>query len=846
MTRRLKILPEQRSARSSLRATFPLLIALSVWPCSTLATADDATSLDWFEKKIRPVLVKHCYECHSASSKMVGGKLRLDYRDGLLEGGESGPAISVGKADSSLLMLALRYDGLEMPPSGKLPDGVIADFEKWVQLGLPDPRQRPDHDEAEQNDAVAKEQLWSLKSIVDHPVPTTTSGWAETPIDHFISERHAAKGLIPVADASPRDLLRRISYDLIGLPPTYDELVRFEREFTIGKYAAVVDEMLASPRFGERWGRHWLDVARYAESNGNDRNVIFPHAWRYRDYVIQSFNEDKPFDQFVREQIAGDLIPSDDWQQRDEQLVATGFLTLGSKVLGEGDKDLFEMNLIDEQIDVMSRAFLGLTISCARCHDHKFDPVPTRDYYALAGVFGSTESLYGPMTNANKYGFDRPLQPIGENGISLDAPAKAYREKVAEVTGVRNKARSSRYGFVRKKAALENEQKKTRDAKRLAEIAEEMKTQDVEIAEWDKKIEALDADLKKLTDNPPEFPDYCMAVRDVAEPIDHAVRIRGEVKQKGDIVPRGVPSLFGTRPIAELSEDSSGRLILADWLVDDANPLTTRVAVNRIWQHLFGRGLVDTPDNFGHMGTRPSHPLLLDWLAARFRSNNWSVKQTIREIVLSRAYRLSSSHSPTNSEVDPANTFLWRVRARRLDAESLRDAMLLVSGELQLSPSEGSVIASFPDREFNDRIHPSTEQLSSVHRSVYLPVARYWVPDMMSEFDFADPSLVVGKRTERTMASQSLFLMNSEFITERAKRIAAEIMTRPELDRAATVFRRILLRNPTTAEETRLAVLIRELPNGVSEKKADNDIPSEAWIAACQTLLMTAEFRYVP
>jgi hypothetical protein len=846
MPHHAEFLPEQRSARSSLRVVFSFAIALSIVHFSTLAKADDAASVEWFEKKIRPVLVKHCYECHSAGSKDLGGKLRLDFRDGLLKGGESGPAVSVGKSDSSPLMLALKYDGLEMPPSGKLPDSVIADFEKWIQLGLTDPRTPPKTDEPERAKGRTKESLWSLQPIVEHQIPVTSSGWAETPIDHFIAERHKEEGLTAVADASPRDLLRRVSFDLTGLPRSYEEINDFERDFSTKHYAQVVDEMLASPRFGERWGRHWLDVARFAESNGNDRNVIFPHAWRYRDYVIRSFNADKPFDQFVREQVAGDLLISEDWRQRDEQFIATGFLTLGSKVLGEGDKDLFEMNLIDEQIDVVSRAFLGLTISCARCHDHKFDPVPTRDYYALAGIFGSTESLYGPMTNANKYGFDRPLQPIGENGAALDGPAKAYREKVAEVTGVRNKARSSRYGFVRKKAALENEQKKTMDAKRLAEIADEVKTQDAEITEWDKKIEAIDADLKELTDNPPEFPDYCMAVRDLAEPNDCAVRVRGEVKQKGDIVPRGVPSLFDFQSSAELSKESSGRLILADWLVDDANPMTARVAVNRIWQHLFGRGLVDTPDNFGHMGKLPSHPELLDWLASRFRSNGWSIKQTIREVVLSRTYRLASNHSSNNNEADPANTLLWRAPVKRLDAESLRDAMLQVSGELELSPPEGSIVSSFEEREFNDRVRPSADQLSSVHRSVYLPVARYWVPDMLREFDFADPSLVVGKRTERTMASQSLFLMNSQFMTDRAMQIAERIVAQPEADRAATAFKRVLLRDPTAEEATRLAAFVQDSADGTKENSPESERSAAVWQAACQTLLMTAEFRYVP
>lgn len=845
----------------------PLLVALIMAP--GIVRAGDAASIEWFEKKIRPVLVKHCYECHSASSKDPGGNLRLDFRDAILTGGESGPAVEVDNPDASILLMALRYDGLEMPPSGQLPEHIIADFEKWIQQGLPDPRTPPD---AVKNDLKTEagpvgKDLWSLKPVVQPEIPQAESDWPETSIDQFVAVEQAEQGVSPVADASPRDLLRRLSYDLIGLPPTYSELEDFERNYSTERLASEVDRLLASPAFGERWGRYWLDVARFAESNGNDRNVIFPHAWRYRDYVIRSFNADKPFNQFVREQIAGDLLPSTDWKQRDEQLIATGFLTLGSKVLGEGDKDLFEMNLIDEQIDVISRAFLGLTISCARCHDHKFDPVPTRDYYALAGILGSTESLYGPMTSANKYGFDRPLQPIGENGLELDGPAKEYRKKVAEATDVRNKARSSRYSFVRKKAALENEKKKTTVATRLAEIDDEIKTQEAEIAVWDKKIEELDAALKALTDNPPEFPDYCMATRDLEEAHDCAIRIRGEAKRKGDVVPRGVPSLFEFPVKQALTKQQSGRLLLGDWLAADANPLTGRVAVNRVWQHLFGRGLVDTPDNFGYMGKRPSHPQLLDWLAARFQQNGWSVQKLIREIVMSRTYRLSSATDSENVVIDPANQYLWRASVRRLDAEALRDSMLLVSGELSLNPPVGSVISSFEDREFNARIFPSKEQLSSTHRSVYLPVARYWVPSMLNEFDFADPSLVVGKRTERTMASQSLFLMNSAFITSRAQQIAADVMAESENNRATAAFRKILLRNPSEAEASGLVNLVKSLsvPGSETAEPADDDAagtnqtgndnstaqPSEkatvdAWVAACQTLLMTAEFRYIP
>lgn len=860
------------SCTASVRfAALCLLVLLILFSRPDVLFPADPTAVEFFEKKIRPVLVKHCYECHSASSKTVGGNLRLDFRQGLLDGGESGAAVEPGDADSSLLILAMKYEGLKMPPSGRLPEHLIDDFRQWIEWGLPDLRVRPDAEPSSQVIKPDKARLWSTQPLAEVGVPPEESGWSEGPIDQYVAAQYRAKNLTPVADASPRDLLRRISFDLIGLPPTYAELEDLEKNYSVRHYASVVDRLLASPRFGERWGRYWLDVARFAESNGNDRNVIFPHAWRYRDYVIRSFNADKPFDQFVREQIAGDLLPSAEWMERDEQLIATGFLTLGSKVLGEGDKELFEMNLIDEQIDVMSRAFLGLTVSCARCHDHKFDPVPTRDYYALVGIFGSTESLYGPMTKANQFGFDRPLQPIGEHGTALDGPAKEYRKQVAEATSVRNMARSSRYGFVRKKAALETERKRTKDAARLAEIAEEIKAQEAEIAEWDRKIEELDAELRKLTDNPPEFPDYCMAVRDYGEPGDCAIRIRGEAKRKGEVVPRGVLSLFsgvGNDADAVMAQQS-GRKELAEWLVTDAHPLTARVAVNRIWQHLFGRGLVETPDNFGHMGSRPSHPELLDWLARRFIASDWSVKQMIREIVLSRTYRLSSANSSSNNRTDPANIKLWRSSVRRLDAESLRDAMLSVSGELIPDPPEGSVVSSFEDREFNSRIYPTDEQLSSLHRSVYLPIARYWVPDVLREFDFADPSLVVGKRTERTMVSQSLFLMNSSFMMDRARQVAVDILSQPESERAALAFQRILLRDPTVAESHGLVQLVLSLADdglssggpddstspsgprsGPADKAASQELTEEAlstgWTAACQTLLMSAEFRYVP
>lgn len=820
------------------------LLLLMVTPA---VANDDLASVEWFEKRIRPVLAKHCYECHSADSKELGGKLRLDFREGLLTGGELGAAVVPGKPEQSRLLSALRYEDLEMPPDGRLPASVIEDFERWIQIGLPDPRKRPDAppQTATPEHQLSGADLWSIQPLSAKPPPDAGADWALNEIDRFIAARHQTAGLTPVGDAPPAILLRRLFVDLTGLPPTFEDLEVFEREYKqdAGRaLSAVVDRLLASPRFGERWGRYWLDVVRFAESNGNDRNVIFPHAWRYRDYVIKSFNDDKPFDQFIAEQLAGDLLPSNDWQQRDEQLVATGFLAIGSKLLGEGDKDLFSMNLIDDQIDVTTRAFLGLTVSCARCHDHKFDPVPTRDYYALAGIFSSTQTLYGPMTPGDKFGFDRPLQPIGEHGVELDGPAREHRAQVAEATAVRNKARSDRYRVVRQKAALENRKKKTTDAAAIETIDTEVAQLDKDIAEWDEKIKGLDADLKKLTDNPPEFPDYCMAVCDVEQPTDCAIRVRGEPKQKSDIVPRGPLTLFEKSNSMPLAENQSGRLQLARWLVDPANALTPRVAVNRIWQRLFGRGIVPTVNNFGTNGQRPSHPELLDWLALRFRNNGWSVKRVIREIVLSRTYRLASDDSDRNRNVNPTNELCWRANIRRLDAEALRDAMLLVSAELVLDPPAGSVIATFEQREFNSTTFPTAEQLDSLHRSVYLPVARYWLPEMLWAFDFADPSLIVGQRNERTIPSQSLFLLNSEFCLKRAARIADELVATDSTDddRAQIAFQRILLRRPQPNERK----LILDLVHDTTLQSHDNT--STAWQTAVHALMISAEFRYLP
>ncbi len=832
--------------------------------------ADSRKGLEFFESKIRPVLIAHCYKCHSENADELQAGLRLDTRDGARAGGASGAAVVPHDPQASLLLSALRYDEFEMPPNRKLPESVIANFEKWIAIGAPDPRNRRSRTPTESDVRESGKRFWAFEPPRSVAIPSVeTIDWPRSEIDHFLLARLERENLQPVPSAQPHTLLRRVYFDLIGLPPTPDAVERFEADPSDEALEQVVDRLLASPQFGERWGRHWLDLARFAETNGGDRNVIYRHAWRYRNYVIHAFNSDKPFDQFLREQIAGDLMPADSYQRRDERLIATGFLTLGPKLFMETETERFQMDVVDEQIDLISRSMLGLTVSCARCHDHKFDPIPTRDYYALAGIFTSTEWMYGTAAPpGNKYGHDRPLQPIGEHAQELAGPAEAWKKAVADQTAIRNTARSDRYRVVRNKSAHENKLKMLSAGKTEAAIKADSEIQgiltaieefSVEIAEWDRKIEGLEAELAEIVDNPPPFPDYAMAVHDAEEPVNTAIRIRGEFDRHGEVVPRGFLSNFIVGNALSIPPGSSGRLELVQWITSPDHPLTARVAVNRIWQHLFGEGLVRTVDNFGANGEQPTHPGLLDWLALRFQRQGWSTKQMIREIVLSRAYQLSSDHDPRNYAVDPENQLIWRANHRRLEAEPLRDAILSISGVLDPRPIAESTIPTFQLNELNSRYILTPEDLNRPWRTVYLPLARMSLPEMLETFDFADPSLIVGKRQERTMASQQLFVMNSPFMVEHAQRVARQLLDSYAEDdeRIERAYLQFFARHPTRIEVERSCMYLDECRQStmasagsqVSRKVNDEaqhiSLETYAWTNFCQALFASAEFRYL-
>ncbi|HTU19832.1 MAG TPA: PSD1 and planctomycete cytochrome C domain-containing protein, partial [Gemmataceae bacterium] len=590
----------------------------------------------FFEKKIRPVLVAHCYRCHSTATKRRGG-LALDSREGVRKGGDSGPAVLPGKPNESLLLRVVRYsEEPRMPPKGKLPDAVVADLEKWIAMGAPDPRTAAAAATTKPLDVSAGRQFWAFQPPRRHPVPKVKdASWPRGDIDAFLLAALEAKELRPAADADRAVLLRRAYFDLIGLPPTPEQIDAFVRDRSSNAFATVLDELLASPHFGERWGRHWLDVARYAESSGGGRSLLAPDAWRYRDYVIDAFNRDVPYDRFLTEQIAGDLLPAATPEERRRQLIATAFLVLGPTNYEQQNKDVLEMDVVDEQIDTMGRALLGLTLGCARCHDHKFDPIPTRDYYALAGILHSTQTLV--HDNVSRW-VEQPL------------PVRAEQEET-----------------LRKHEAIVADLKKR-----------------IQQAKKDKKKAAaseLEKQLRKQQASGPRRP-VAMAVREASRIEDCAICIRGNIGNRGAKVPRGFLQVASIGSPSALPAKQSGRRELAGWLASRDNPLTARVMVNRAWHHLFGAGLVRTVDNFGTAGERPSHPELLDYLAVRFMADGWSVKKLIRTIMLSRAYQMSSAGRSDTLVIDPENRLLAHMNRRRLDAECLRDAMLTISGRL--------------------------------------------------------------------------------------------------------------------------------------------------------------------
>ncbi len=945
------------------------LLALGFFTAGVLAAEPTGEQAEFFTKKIQPILAENCFKCHSHEATKIKGGLLLDSREAALQGGDSGPAVVPGDPDKSLLIKAVSYTDpeLQMPPKDKkLPDEQIALLREWIKVGAPWPPSAA----KPQSEVRNPKSHWSFQPIRQAPVPKVKDrGWAKNEIDRFVFQKLAVAKLKPSPPADRAALIRRASYALVGLPPSPEDVAAFERDRGHEAFARVVDRLLASPHFGECWGRHWLDVARFAESSGGGRTMPFKDAWRYRDYVIESFNADAPYNRFVREQIAGDLLPHENIEQRRRQLIATSFLALGPTNYEEQDKQALRMDIIDEQLDTIGKAFFGLAIGCARCHDHKFDPIPQRDYYAMAGIFGSVRSLHNYTDNvANWVNVPLPLDPAREAEMqahetqiaavearlkeakALAAKANAKVASSSEMKGRpvepslfpgivvddtaakhvgewKHSVYSNSYigsgalhdlnqGKGEKTLTFAPELPESgRYEVRFAFIAGTERSQNTPITifhadgevtvrvdqtqpppidgrfvslgtfRFDKNgtgyvlvsnegtqghvsadavqflptemitppaeeraaakssandlaaaAKRLEQELKQLRERGPKRPLAMSIAED--EIADMRIAIRGNLRNLGQTAPRGFLSAL---PPASppMPNNESGRRELADWIASPQNPLAARVIVNRVWHWLFGAGLVRTTDNFGATGELPSHPELLDHLAARFIEHGWSVKWLLREIMLSATWQQSSASRADGLAADVDNRLLWRMNRRRMEAEAMRDTILTVSGQLRREIG-GTTLESSSDVNPNDTGTQNLEygwRFTDTRRSVYTPAFRNNRLELFNAFDWADPNLVTGQRNVSTVAPQALYLLNHPFIIEQAKLAAAATAALSDRERIERAYRLALTRPPTDRE--------RALALSFVSKAASAGERERAWTQFFQTIFACVDFRHI-
>ncbi len=956
-----------------------------------------AAEYDFFEKRIRPLLVERCYQCHSADKKIKGG-LRLDTRDGWAKGGDSGPAIQPGKPEASLLLKAVSYADrdLRMPPKQKLREDEIAALNEWVTQGASDPRgessvatSAPTAGSAKPKPVDAK-TWWSFQPIrKPQPPEVKDNAWPRNNIDRFILAKLEAAGLKPAPDAPPAALTRRLAYDLTGLPPDQSQISNFRSQ---------MDSLLASPHFAERFATHWLDITRFAESSGGGRTLPFKDAWRYRDYVIESFLDNVPLNLFLTQQIAGDLLPHQTPAGRRANLTATAFLVLGPTNYEEQDKEQLRMDIVDEQLDTLGKSFLGLTLGCARCHDHKFDPIPTRDYYAMAGILRSTKIIKDPKENVAHW-IDTPLpmdEPI-ENELrakesklvtlklELDKSRAALKKAgvetalkelkpgplpVSELPGIvvddsdakligewkhstvfktfigkgyisdhnREKGgltatfqpkmiEAGRYEVRLAYIASSDRETKvpvtvlhadgettvkvdetepppidgrwvslgifrfeangegyvlisnsdttayvTADAVQFLKVDSKpdkpvaaRKTAKKSLLKTDRLV-ALEKEIKSLEATGPKRPE-AMTVGEQEAIEDCPIHIRGQTRNLGPRVPRGFLSAFHVPVEGNLPGNQSGRVQLAQWIVNRDNPLTARVLANRIWLWLMGEGLVRTPDNFGSTGEKPTHPELLDYLASELVGSDWDLKHLVRLIVTSRSYQMSSANvesgtgnaksiskttsiphsalSTTNS-TDPDNRLYSHANRKRLDAEELRDTILTISGSLDAKVG-GSVINDAKGVDSNDSAAAKIEygyQFTDVRRSLYTPAFRNVRHPLFEVFDFADINSPVGRRNSSTVATQELFLLNHPFVIEQARIAASRLLARTgasDESRIRRLYDSALGRPPSTGEMKHALSFIDSSVSG----NATPDELRDVWARLLQAIIASPDFRFV-
>ncbi len=880
--------------------------------------------LDFFEKKIRPVLADSCYQCHSAKAKKPAGGLLLDSRDAMLKGGASGqPAIVPGDVEKSLLIKAIRYSDakLQMPMGGKLSAQIIKDFEAWVKVGAPDPR-KADAAPAyiSPYDFNEAKKFWSFQPVKDSPLPTVRNkAWIKNPIDNFILTKLEEKKLTPVADADKLTLIRRATFDLTGLPPTPEEIDGFVNDKAPNAFEKVIDRLLAAPAYGEKWGRHWLDLVRYADTAGDNSDYPVPAAYRYRNYVIQAFNKDKPYDQFIREQIAGDILakyqpPSVDGKlpeeeedeaeipgakksgtheiskDRQEKIIATGYLAM-SRRFGSRNRD---MNLtIDDTIENLSKTFLGLSTNCARCHDHKFDPIPQKDYYAFYGIFNSMRYSF---PGAEIYQHSAEMIPLvtGKDAENFYKQQKELSETDDLIERMKTETGVAARNKKMKESAAANEAKPTETkrnnetgAENPADKKSEKKSEPLLSADYDRdtnnsqtanasrrmpdevtadnnRVKARIAELHARFLNPPKAYGVYESL-----PANARVHRKGEPKNLGDEVPRGFLTILGGQQIPK-DHKGSGRELLANWITDKQNPLTARVMANRIWHYHFGKGLVQTTNDFGARGKAPTHPELLDYLASRLIEGGWSIKKMHKLLMLSHTYQLGSFEfrvsgsegnrtltaqnsklatrdAKLNADIDVNNEYLWHFNRRRLDAEEVRDAILAVSGTLDRTMGEGHPFPSETTWRFTQHAQ-YFGVFATNKRSVYVMQQRLKKHPFFEVFDGADTNMPVGERSFSTTPIQALFLMNNPLMHEQSDQFAVRVgMAFETLPERLNYAYRLALGRPARPEEIKeaQAYLQQARLQFLAAKTEAERVNRAALASYLRVVLSSNEFLYV-
>jgi hypothetical protein len=680
---------------------------------------------------------------------------------------------------------------------------------------------------------------WSFELLAPGH-PKSQSDWSKSPIDDYVKERLDAFQLDPSEPASRSDLLRRLYFQLTGLPPGADERKAFLEDESLLAANRLVDRLLESPHFGERWGRHWLDLARYADSNGLDENFLFREAWRYRNWVIQALNEDLPYDAFLLQQIAGDLLPYESIEQRDRQRIASGFLVVGPKVLLGINPDLQRMDVADEQVSTIGTTVLGLTIGCARCHDHKFEPIPTKDYYAMAGIFTSTQV----MEQRYMLGQQRKMEQLvglGVDGGILDAAYEKYWREHPSVKKAKDQAVAILKLLEQDDEAGFNKLLDSHATNIATEAKDVLLSKEKRVQAQKQKVNSL----AKILNHPPVIPPRAMIPVDVKQPADESIRRAGQFDRLGDKVPRGFLSAVGVRQTS-LPNKTSGRVELARWLTDmenGAGPLTARVLANRVWHHLIGQGLVRTVDNFGVTGEPPSHPELLDYLASRLVESGWSIKSLIREIVLSRTFAMRSQFQESGHRLDPENQWLWRAHRRRIDPESMRDAMFFAAGKLDLTPMDSSVWY-LGDQATAVGANKNRRRTDFPNRSVYLPVIRNDLPEVFEVFDFTDPHVATGARPKTTVATQGLFMLNDAMVMELAEDTARRAISTPRAGRLDRVFESICNREPNTTERKKLLTFLDSAQEQLQEEQVEGK-ELKSWSMLCHAIFSLSRFHFI-